>query len=108
MHDDQQTQITTFKTYQWGKNDIIGAGATSLVYKAICEQSGEYVAVKVFNEAAKSRSNVLQKREMDLLHQINHQNVVKLLDKEDQVRVSCQHHNTHTHAHKMPSFLNSL
>ncbi len=94
MHDDQL--VYTFKTYQWGKSDVIGAGATSLVYKAICEQSGDYVAVKVFNDAAKSRSYVLQKREMDLLHQINHQNVVKLLDKDDQVRSPFSLSRSHT------------
>ena len=92
----------SFKRYVWGKTDIIGAGATSIVYKAICQvlikfinyfvknftiliqDSGNYVAVKVFNEQAKLRSNVSQSRELDLLHKINHENVVKLIDKEEQ------------------------
>lgn len=75
----------SFKTYVWGnKYDVIGAGATSLVYKAIDVDSGEYLAVKVFNEAARSRSNVLQSRELDLLLKINHENVVKLIDKDEQ------------------------
>ena len=50
----------------------------------IKKDTGEYVAVKVFNDAAKSRSNALQIRELDLLHKINHENVVKLIDKDDQ------------------------
>ena len=49
------------------------------------QETGEYVAVKVFNEAAKARANVLQLRELDLLCKIKHENVVKLIDKDDQV-----------------------
>jgi TANK-binding kinase 1 len=75
--------VATFKSFTWSRNDIIGAGATSLVYKAICQDTGNYVAVKVFNDAAKSRSNVLQLRELDLLHKIKHENVVKLIDKDE-------------------------
>ncbi len=48
------------------------------------KDTGDYVAVKVFNERAKLRSNVLQIRELDLLQRINHENVVKLIDKDDQ------------------------
>lgn len=29
--------FATFKSYSWSRGDIIGAGATSLVYKAICQ-----------------------------------------------------------------------
>lgn len=29
--------LATFKSFTWSRNDIIGAGATSLVYKAICQ-----------------------------------------------------------------------
>ena len=39
----------------------------------------------MFNEQAKQRSNIIQTRELDLLHKINHENVVKLIDKEDTV-----------------------
>ncbi|CAF0916400.1 unnamed protein product [Brachionus calyciflorus] len=74
----------SFKNYVWGRTDVIGAGATSLVYKAICQDSGSYVAVKVFNDQAKLRSNAIQSRELDLLHKINHENVVKLIDKDEQ------------------------
>lgn len=28
---------SSFKSFVWGKTDVIGAGATSLVYKAICQ-----------------------------------------------------------------------
>ena len=31
--------LATFKSFTWSRNDIIGAGATSLVYKAICQVS---------------------------------------------------------------------
>ena len=51
------------------------------------QDTGEYLAVKVFNEAARSRSNVLQSRELDLLLKINHENVVKLIDKDEQVSI---------------------
>jgi len=29
--------LATFKSFTWSRSDIIGAGATSLVYKAICQ-----------------------------------------------------------------------
>lgn len=82
MFDESPQQC--FKSFVWGNKQVIGAGATSLVYKAICLETGNYVAVKYFNDAAKSRSNVLQSRELDLLLKINHENVVKLIDKDEQ------------------------
>lgn len=83
MYDESPQQC--FKSFVWGNKQVIGAGATSLVYKAICLETGNYVAVKNFNEAAKSRSNILQSRELDLLLKINHENVVKLIDKDEQI-----------------------
>lgn len=82
MFDESPQQC--FKSFVWGNKQVIGAGATSLVYKAICLETGNYVAVKYFNDAAKSRSNILQSRELDLLLKINHENVVKLIDKDEQ------------------------
>lgn len=35
---------------------------------------------------ARNRSTQLQSRELDLLLQINHENVVKLIDKDEEVR----------------------
>ena len=35
MYEDYQ--LATFKSFSWSRNDVIGAGATSLVYKAICQ-----------------------------------------------------------------------
>ncbi|RNA10812.1 serine threonine- kinase TBK1 [Brachionus plicatilis] len=75
---------SSFHSFVWGKTDVIGAGATSLVYKAICQESGNYFAVKVFNDQARLRSNTIQSRELDLLQRINHENVVKLIDKDEQ------------------------
>ena len=49
------------------------------------QDTGNYVAVKYFNDVAKTRSNILQSRELDLLLKINHENVVKLIDKDEQV-----------------------
>lgn len=83
MYDESPQQC--FKSFVWGNKQVIGAGATSLVYKAICLETGNYVAVKYFNDAAKSRSNILQSRELDLLLKINHENVVKLIDKDEQM-----------------------
>merc|ERR1712127_292125 len=83
MFDESPQQC--FKSFVWGNKQVIGAGATSLVYKAICLETGNYVAVKYFNDAAKARSNILQSRELDLLLKINHENVVKLIDKDEQI-----------------------
>ena len=86
---DDYTQTRKFKSYIWHiKSDIIGAGATSVVYKAISEDTCDYVAVKVFNERAKLRSNQLQVRELDLLHKIKHENVVKLIDQDDDIGIN--------------------
>lgn len=38
MNDDHPS---TFKSYVWGKTDVIGAGATSFVYKAICQVNNQ-------------------------------------------------------------------
>lgn len=51
----------------------------------LLKKTGKNYAIKVFNDAAKSRSNIMQLRELDLLLQIDHENVVKLIDKDDQV-----------------------
>ncbi len=46
--------LATFKSFTWSRNDIIGAGATSLVYKAICQVRKvqfhiyEYLKIKYF------------------------------------------------------------
>lgn len=77
--------VSGFKSYIWTKQDVIGAGATSLVFKGICQESGEYYAVKVFNEQARARALTIQQRELELLCRINHENVVKLIDKDEQV-----------------------
>jgi hypothetical protein len=37
MHDD--VPMSSFNNYFWSKQDVIGAGATSIVYKAICSVS---------------------------------------------------------------------
>lgn len=37
MLDDHSANNFTFKSFIWSKQDVIGAGATSLVYKALCQ-----------------------------------------------------------------------
>lgn len=100
--------LESFKNFVWNKKDDIGTGATSSVYRGISlvslcffienvliyskpkmflwlQDTFQYVAVKIFNDAAKARSITLQSRELDLLRKIKHENVVKLIDKDDQI-----------------------
>ncbi|NXX81342.1 IKKE kinase, partial [Urocolius indicus] len=70
-------------SYLWSTEDLVGQGATACVYKARNKQSGELVAVKVFNNASYLRPQEVQMREFEMLRKLNHKNIVKLFAVEE-------------------------
>lgn len=64
------------KNYIWFTDNRLGAGATAVVYTGFNKHKGEPVAVKVFYKQ-------YEPREIRILKQINHENIVKLLDIEE-------------------------
>ena len=49
------------------------------------QKTGEFYAVKVFNEMSFMRPQSIQMREFDVLRKLNHDNIVRLLAVEEEV-----------------------
>lgn len=69
--------------YLWKTEDVLGQGATAVVYKARSKKAGELVAVKVFNNSSYLRPYEVQMREFEVLRKLNHKNIVKLFAVEE-------------------------
>lgn len=69
------------KNYLWSNNDIVGAGATSKVYKGFCKKTGDFVAVKYYLQNKFTKQPYL--REFDIMRKLKHENIIKLLAIED-------------------------
>lgn len=78
------------QNYLWAKQDILGHGATSQVFKAYNKATGELVAAKVYQSLSNSRSqyggNTRDKdfrpildREMDVLKETDHENIIRYI-----------------------------
>lgn len=74
------------RNYLWNVNNVLGKGATGAVYSGINKNTGEAVAVKSFNHVSHMRPYEVQEREFEVLKKVNHQNIVKLLAIEEEVR----------------------
>uniref|UniRef100_A0AAR5PTW6 Protein kinase domain-containing protein n=1 Tax=Dendroctonus ponderosae TaxID=77166 RepID=A0AAR5PTW6_DENPD len=61
------------ENYVWSARNVLGTGATSVVYLGTNKLTGDPVAVKRF------KNNQLPLREFQILRKIEHKNVVKLL-----------------------------
>ncbi|KAL5370242.1 cyclin dependent kinase A-like protein [Cryptosporidium parvum] len=59
--------------------EIIGEGTYGVVYKCKCKQSGELFAVKTFRSAT-SEFSTTTLREISILREINHSNIVSVQD----------------------------
>lgn len=84
------------KNYLWATQDVLGHGATSQVFKAYNKSTGELVAAKVYQVASNSRLHYggqqnygrekdfrpILDREMDILKDANHENIVRYIDVE--------------------------
>lgn len=84
--------------YLWATQDLLGHGATSQVYKAYNKTTGELVAAKVYQVASNTRVayggrgqpnyegeknfRPILDREMDILKDANHENIVRYISVE--------------------------
>ena len=71
--------------YIWNTSAVLGKGATGAVYAGLHKSTGESVAVKSFNHLSHMRPYEVQKREFEVLKQVNHENIVRLLSIEEEV-----------------------
>uniref|UniRef100_A0A182JKV7 Uncharacterized protein n=1 Tax=Anopheles atroparvus TaxID=41427 RepID=A0A182JKV7_ANOAO len=69
--------------YVWCTTSVLGKGATGAVFQGVNKHNGEPVAVKTFNQLSHMRPPDVQMREFEVLRKVNHNNIVKLLDIED-------------------------
>ncbi|KAG4303924.1 hypothetical protein PORY_002668 [Pneumocystis oryctolagi] len=79
---DKNTNIQKYKGLEkYTLIEKLGDGAHSNVYKALCNDSKEYVAIKVIR---KSKLNHLQKanvfKEIQIMQDVDHPNIVRFLD----------------------------
>lgn len=64
------------KNYLWDLGDKVGSGATSVVYRAYNMETGLIVAAKV------SKIKSIHDKEVSILKNINHENIVRFIDSE--------------------------
>lgn len=57
------------------------------IYDEFFQKTGEVFAVKTFNEMSQMRPAWVQMREFDVLKKLNHENIVRLLAIEEEVRL---------------------
>ena len=80
--------MSNFKSsqnYIWNTNAVLGKGATGSVFYGHNKHTGETVAVKCFNHLSHMRPYDVQKRELEVLEKVSHENIVKLLAIEEDV-----------------------
>lgn len=70
--------------YLWMMSDLLGQGATANVYRGRHKKTGDLYAVKVFNNLSFLRPLDVQMREFEVLKKLNHKNIVKLFDVEEE------------------------
>lgn len=83
----------TFKTgslqqtenYIWNTADVLGKGATAVVYFGRHKSSGDVSAVKVFHDRASRHMFPTRQREIETLRTLQHDNIVKLIALETEV-----------------------
>lgn len=62
--------------YAWDISQVLGRGMMGTVFKGFRKQNGEQVAIKALN---RNTPEDYQNRELNLLSQISHENILKLL-----------------------------
>ncbi|XP_062584069.1 serine/threonine-protein kinase TBK1-like [Saccostrea cucullata] len=71
--------------YQWNTGELLGRGATAVVYKARNKTSGEVFAVKVFHDRVSAFHSSVPERELELLLKMKHRNIIGILGREKEV-----------------------
>lgn len=71
--------------YIWSTADVLGQGATGFVFKGREKKTGKEYAVKVFNSLNfMARSADVRRREFDVLRKVDHENIVRLYNVEEE------------------------
>ncbi|XP_050414742.1 serine/threonine-protein kinase TBK1 isoform X1 [Patella vulgata] len=70
--------------FVWDLQNVLGHGATSVVYMGRSKRTFHKVAVKVFSPASFNRPISIQTREFEVMKKLNHKNIVQLLAIEDE------------------------
>ncbi|XP_070558300.1 serine/threonine-protein kinase TBK1-like isoform X2 [Ptychodera flava] len=78
------SSLRSSKHYIWNTGDVLGTGATGAVYKGRNKKTGDVVAVKTFNQVSYMRPYEVQMREFEVLLKLNHKNIVRLHDIEEE------------------------
>lgn len=78
-------QLRETQNYVWDMSNVLGRGATSIVYMGQKKCTGEEVAVKVFTQPSDSRTVMIQQREFAVLKMLCHKNVVQLFAMEPEI-----------------------
>ncbi|XP_078339559.1 serine/threonine-protein kinase TBK1-like isoform X1 [Crassostrea virginica] len=68
------------ETYRWNTGDVLGRGATAVVYKARNLTTGEVCAVKLFHDRVSQHYSAVPYREIELLQRLKHRNVISIFD----------------------------
>ncbi|XP_055999625.1 serine/threonine-protein kinase TBK1-like isoform X3 [Ostrea edulis] len=68
------------ESYRWNTGDILGRGATAVVYKARHLTTGEECAVKLFHDRVSQHYAAVPHRELQLLQRLKHRNVISIYD----------------------------
>lgn len=66
------------ETFAWNEGDVLGKGATAVVYKARRRPNGCVCAVKYFHERVSHHFASVALREIDLLKKLDHRNVITI------------------------------
>lgn len=77
----KQTENKNWKstdTFCWNEADVLGKGATAVVYKARRKPNGCVCAVKYFHERVSHHFASVALREIDLLKKLEHRNVITI------------------------------
>ncbi|BFZ10682.1 hypothetical protein BsWGS_13721 [Bradybaena similaris] len=74
--------LVSTDNYTWNTADSLGKGASAVVYLGRNKVTGEYVAVKVFHDHVYQGYKTDDLRELELLRQLKHQNIINLLNVE--------------------------
>lgn len=68
------------ETYRWNTGDVLGRGATAVVYKARHLTTGEVCAVKLFHDRVSQHYAAVPHREIELLQRLKHRNVISIFN----------------------------
>lgn len=74
----------------WNESNVLGRGATAVVYKARNKHNGTICAVKVFHERISTHGSTVPIREMQILRKLNHPNIISILGIEQEFQTGNQ------------------